>query len=135
MRVVLDPNVVVSALLLPGSTPDRVLQAALRGELTPVMAPPVLDEIREVARRPKFENLDSVAVELVLEALSSTEPSHEAKDVPRVTRDPDDDYLVALALANQVDVLVSGDRDLLEADIKGLRVRSPRQFVDEHLAG
>ena len=45
------------------------------------------------------------------------------------TRDSDDDYLVALALASRVDVLVSGDRDLIELADSGVLVQTPRDFL------
>lgn len=45
---------------------------------------------------------------------------------PAMTRDPKDDYLVALARAQTVDAIVSGDRDLLEAELSGVAVRTPR---------
>jgi len=48
----------------------------------------------------------------------------------RVCRDPDDDYLVALAEATDATFLVSGDKDLLEIDRPGLDVRSPRDAVE-----
>lgn len=54
-------------------------------------------------------------------------------DPPAVTRDSKDDYLVALARAQRVDAIVSGDRDLLEAELPDLAVWTPRRLV-EHLA-
>lgn len=61
-----------------------------------------------------------------------------ADEIPNYTADPDDDYLVALALASKADVLVSGDRHLLDLEsIKDgegrviARVLSPRKFLDE----
>ena len=49
-------------------------------------------------------------------------------DPPRVTRDRDDDYLIALAIAGAVDALVSIDKDLLEADTSVSVVRPARFF-------
>ncbi|MGZ6692293.1 MAG: putative toxin-antitoxin system toxin component, PIN family, partial [Solirubrobacteraceae bacterium] len=51
---------------------------------------------------------------------------------PAVCRDPDDDYLVALATAHTASVLVSGDDDLLAIDPSELEVEilTPRRFVD-----
>ena len=53
---------------------------------------------------------------------------------PAVCRDPDDDYLVALARAAVVDALVTGDRDLLELEDVRVAVITPRALV-ERLAG
>jgi putative PIN family toxin of toxin-antitoxin system len=49
---------------------------------------------------------------------------------PTVCRDPDDDYLVALARATLVDALVTGDRDLLELEDIGVAVITPRELVE-----
>ncbi|MCL2495397.1 MAG: putative toxin-antitoxin system toxin component, PIN family [Oscillospiraceae bacterium] len=54
MLVVLDTNVLVSALLNPGGTPDAVVQMCLRGEITPVINEEILFEYRDVLRRSKF---------------------------------------------------------------------------------
>jgi predicted nucleic acid-binding protein len=47
-----------------------------------------------------------------------------------VTRDRGDDYLVALALQERVDAIVSGDRNLLDAGVEALAVWSPRELAD-----
>jgi len=47
-----------------------------------------------------------------------------------ITRDPKDDYLVRLARSSAATALVSGDRDLLEADIGDVDVLTPRAFID-----
>src|SRR5579863_5304749 len=55
MRVVLDTNVVVSALLVPLGTQAAVLLLCLRGEVAFYVSPPVLGEYEEVLRRPRFK--------------------------------------------------------------------------------
>jgi predicted nucleic acid-binding protein len=61
--------------------------------------------------------------------------TEDADEVPAVTRDPDDDYLVALAYESEADVLVSGDRDLLETQGLDVEVISPREFVERLARG
>jgi predicted nucleic acid-binding protein len=51
-------------------------------------------------------------------------------DPVAVTRDPNDDYLVALAIAAQADALVSGDRDLTDLQDPPVSVLTPRTFLD-----
>lgn len=122
-------------MLSPGSAPDRVLQAGLGGTVTVIVSPRLLEEVREVTARPKFTWLEREEVERVLEGLAACETAADPDEVPAVTRDPDDDYLIALARGAAADVLVSGDLDLLEAGISDLAVLNPRGFVDEHLGG
>ncbi len=54
MRIVLDTNVLVSALLSPHGPPAQILQLILAGKLVPCLDLRILDEYRQVSRRPKF---------------------------------------------------------------------------------
>lgn len=55
----------------------------------------------------------------------------DAPQVPAVTRDPSDDQVIACAVAAQADYLVTGDDDMLVlAEHKGIRILTPRQFLD-----
>ena len=56
--------------------------------------------------------------------------SVRARRARTLTRDPDDDYLVALSQTSAADVLVSGDRDLLDLEIAGVEVLTPHAFVE-----
>lgn len=65
-----------------------------------------------------------------MELLAETVPDPPADACAGACRDPDDDYLVALAEAHGATLLVSGDKDLLEVDRPGLDVRTPRDALD-----
>ena len=54
----------------------------------------------------------------------------DAADQPVVTRDRKDDYLVALGRQENVDAIVSGDRDLLDAGLEEAPVWTPRELAD-----
>lgn len=97
-----------------------------------VVSPQLISEVAAVLARPKFERYvtpDEVADFLDMlrgDAIVHPDPA----DVERTTRDPRNDYLVALA--NTADaVLVSSDRDVLEADIGDVEVLSAREFLDQ----
>lgn len=87
--------------------------------------------VRTVMMRPRFRQYFTVeeAERLITDLWELALRVEDAEEVPAVTRDPDDDYLVALTRSAAADVLVSGDRDLLalQADVE---VISPREFVD-----
>jgi putative PIN family toxin of toxin-antitoxin system len=133
-RLVLDPGVYVSAAISGRGVPAQLLDLAIEGQAVLLISPLVVAELREVLSREKFRRyITHVEVEAFLEALTVLaeqvdDPVRESP-VP-ISRDPDDDYLVALTEATGATFLVSGDRDLLDLDRPGLDVRSPRDAVD-----
>jgi putative PIN family toxin of toxin-antitoxin system len=121
-RVVLDTNVLVAAAYDPGSASRRVVEACLKGELTAVLSPALRREYdlilaRAVRGRPYRERLHRL-----LETAEVVVPAASPRAVPG---DPDDDKLVAAALAAGA-VLVSNDAHLLAVDgHAGLEVTRP----------
>lgn len=115
-RVVLDPGVLVSALISPSGTPAKLLEDGRGGALELIVSPLLLGELEEVLEREKFRRYvdrDTVRDYIVLlrrDAVVADDPEDEP---PLRSADPDDDYLIALAF-NQKAVLVSGDRHLLD---------------------
>ena len=106
MRVVLDTNVLVSAVISRG-TPRQLFDLWREQRAFDLVVCPLL--------------LDELAVFLQTEADFVDDPI----DIPSVVTDRDDDYLVALALREHADILVSGDRDLLALDHRGIVVVRP----------
>jgi uncharacterized protein len=131
-RAVLDPGVLVSALITPTGIPAKLLLAARSVSFELIVSPLLLEELGSVLRREKFRryvDLDLVAAYLDLlrrDAQLAADP--EAPPPIRCT-DPDDDYLIALA-HSQNTALVSGDRHLLELAGK-IPVFSPAEFLSE----
>lgn len=135
MRVVLDTNVVVSAVFF-GGTPGRVLAAWSAGRFVLILSPAILDEYRRVGHELGLRHPDvNAAFEPVLALIAMNAIIVDAPAiVAPVSADPDDDKFLAAAAAAQASVIVSGDRDLLEVSgWRGIEVLSPRQFLDQHL--
>ena len=132
LRVVVEPGVLVSAVLSRTGPPSEVFEAWRGGEFDLVVSPALLRELEEVLLRPKFAAAlaeDDVRVyvdALAAEAVVLPDPA----DPPAVTDDPDDDYIVALALAAGADAIVSGDAHLLDLEEAIVPVLSPRSFVE-----
>lgn len=117
MRVVLNTNIVISALLWRGK-PYQLLETISHShELRLFASPALLEELADVLARPmatkRLALLGKTAAEVLADyqaALEVVEPSA----VPRaVLRDADDDQVIAAAFAAQADFIVSGDDDLL----------------------
>ena len=127
-RVVIDPNVLISALINPGGPPAELVQAWRDGFYEMVVCPELVAEVRDVVRRPKIaERIDDVAAAEFLAALpvaARNLPDPPAR--PGATRDPEDDYLIALAIEDDADLIVSGDAAVLDEGVEGPLRLSPR---------
>jgi putative PIN family toxin of toxin-antitoxin system len=134
-RVVLDPGVLVSAVMTPSGYPATLWQAVVDERLELVTCPHLLAELTEVVERPKFRRYFSTeeASAFVVEVAQRSQPMPDPFDFPATSRDRDDDYLLALASAAKVRALVSGDRDLTEIDQTDPPVLTPAQAVGQLL--
>lgn len=129
-RAVLDPGVLVSALITPTGRPAELLLSARAGGFDLVVSPLLLDELESVLQRQKFRryvDLDGVAAYLDLLRRDAQLAADPETPPPIRCMDPDDDYLIALA-HSQSAALVSGDSDLLELADK-IPVFSPAEFL------
>jgi putative PIN family toxin of toxin-antitoxin system len=133
LRVVADPGVLVSAVLSATGPPALIVDRWRAGDLDLVVSPKLLLELEEVLLRPRFraqvgeDDARAYVDALAAEALVVADP----EDVERVTRDPDDDYLVAPAIAARADVIVSGDADLTQLVEPPVPVLTPRELLDQ----
>lgn len=109
----------VSAVINPYGAPARVALAVADGAVTAVATQHLLDELAAVLIRPKFRRWISVADAIAfVESLGGHADLRADPGSPKTkVRDPDDDYLVALADAADV-VIVTGDNDLLTAGLE-----------------
>lgn len=134
MRVVLDTNVLISALLVGQSTSAQLVTAWRRGQFELLTCDLQLQEVRAVTRRDAARALirPALAGELInqLRAMAVWIDA-----LPRVERSPDpfDNFLLAMAEGGQANVLVSGDkRGVLTLKSHGpCRIVTVRQMVDE----
>lgn len=126
MRLLLDTNVVVAALVARG-TCHELLEHCVREHVV-VSSQSLLDELGGVLARKFRQRAADVqsARRLFAETFTLVEPG--VLDVP-ICRDPDDDVVLATALAGACDAIVTGDQDRLVLDpFRGIRVISPSAF-------
>lgn len=135
MRIVLDTNVALSALLWRG-TPYRLLQSIRQSEHDQIFSSPsLLEEFGEILVRPaatrRLAQLGRPAYELLAEYIDAVELATPVS-VPRVVvADPDDDHVIAAAVAAQADLLVTGDRALLAIGrYENVRIVSPAEAIE-----
>ena len=130
-RAVLDPNVLVSALISPSGTSARLLLELRAGAFELVTSPPLLTELEDVLGREKFRRYvtaeEAEAFVELLRGESVLVPDPEPPALP-LSEDPGDEYLITLARTAGVDALVSGDPHVLR-----LRSRIPAMTAGEFL--
>ena len=134
MRVVLDSNLIISALITGTGVPARVLEAWRRGRFLLVLSEEQLEELRRVTRYERVRPLiSSQAAGVLLNELRAH--AQMLADLPHVdwSPDPGDNFLLAMAQASEADVLVTGDkRDLLSLKVfQRTRIITARQFLTQ----
>lgn len=131
-RVVIDPNVFISATITPTGALGPIIRLIDDGTLVPVVTQHLVDEVVDVLGRPKLAKYvrpgAGAAFEEQMRRLG--EWHADVVDPPAVTRDPNDDYLVALALVAHAEALTSGDDDLHAAKDIGIEVLTPRELLE-----
>ena len=129
MRVVLDTNVIVSALIF-GGIPRGVLELVDAGQCDFFYSEPIQTEVRRVLSE-KFD-WSEAALEAALPVLWSM----GQLVVPRIAldavpADPDDNRILECAVEARAQVIVSGDRHLIALQrFRSIRIVSPRQFIE-----
>lgn len=139
MRVVLDTNVLLSALISPHGAPDTIYNAWRAAQFELVTSTVQLDELRRVSRYPKLKTIlpahrigamvNNMQRAIVLEHLPSLPEGIEVND-------PNDAFLFTMALTGEADYLVTGDRraGLLQLGSAGhARIVTPATFCAEAL--
>lgn len=116
MRAVVDTNVLIAGLLWRGP-PHALLQLVRAGALSLISSPTLPAELTDVIGRAKFDAILARTNTSRERSLAEIQRLTEVIDPPPlrqpVCRDPDDDQLLALAVAARADLIVSGDNDLL----------------------
>lgn len=137
MRVILDTNIFISALLSKHeeSTVKRIVRACLlQSDIILIFPTELKAEILSVweRKKPLQKLISRQELDSVLEQIEQiAEVPNPIKEITIHTRDPKDDYLIAYGLLEQVDYLVSGDKDLTVLEqIEGLQILSPVKFIE-----
>lgn len=139
LRVILDTNIIVSAVLIDKSNPNKILTAWQNKLFTLLISEKLLKEIQEILKREKIVQEYDLSQEEIgkliinLEKIAELIISLKEEKLPIHCRDPKDDMILSLAIFGNADYLVTGDKDLLdlknEKEIGKLKIVTPKEFL------
>ena len=127
----MDPNVFISATITPNGALGPLISLIDDGTLVPVVTQHLVDEVVDVLGRPKLSKYVNPGAGAAFAGQMHRlgEWHADIVDPPAITRDPKDDYLVALALATGAEAITSGDDDLHATRDIGVEVLTPRELL------
>lgn len=134
MRVVLDTNILFSALISPHGFPDKIYRAWRSARFEVVTSHEQLEEIRRASRYPKFQEVLQPAKVGVMVKNLQRAIVLERISIEFEADDPDDAFLLAMATAGKADYLVTGDHRsglLKRGNIERTRIVTPAVFCAE----
>ena len=132
LRIVLDTNVLVSALMGSGGPPDEVVQLVLRHEALLLIDARIIAEYDEVAARPKFSFTKATRFE-VLDAIIAIAEPVIASPLRLSLPNPDDRLFIEVAFAGAADYIITGNvKHFAPLPVSlNVQVRTPRQLMDD----
>ncbi len=133
MRVVLDTNILIGALITKGTPPDQLYRAWLRGEFDLVTSTEQIYELaRTLSRRRLQKYIDASEASVVVGHLGTRAIVIDRPPSVTLSTDPADNRILAAAIAGQVDFIVSGDRRHMLAlkEVEGIPLITAREAVE-----
>ncbi|MBW1838195.1 MAG: putative toxin-antitoxin system toxin component, PIN family [Deltaproteobacteria bacterium] len=132
LKMVLDTNVVISALLKTQSTPALIVSLALQGRIIFCLSENIFNEYEGVLAREKFKALNSRQVKRLLAELKNKAlfvvPE---KKLEIIKEDPEDNMFLECALEAEADFLITGNKKHFPfKTFKGISVVSPGEFIN-----
>lgn len=134
VRVVLDANVFISAVLYPSSNPGHILELVRQNAVQLLVSPDILAEVKAVLSYPHLRKLHHRGPKWIrafvqeLSALAQTTPGELLVDA--IKDDPSDNIYLACAVEGDADFVVSGDKHLKNLKTyQGIRILDPATFI------
>ena len=129
-RVVIDTNVLISGLLSTTSTPAQAVEKAV----TKAQLLATIETLRELIQKLHSPKLDRYVRrerrDALLERVASLVEIIDVLQAIRASRDPKDDKVLEAAVNGRADVIVTGDKDLLELNpFRGIAILTPADYL------
>jgi putative PIN family toxin of toxin-antitoxin system len=130
IKIVLDTNVLVSAIVFGGS-PRRIIESIIEGPVHLALSREILDELEGVLARKKFGMSPEIVRNVSNELESLCEIVAPRRRLTVITSDPYDNMVLECAAEAKADYIVSGDAHLLDfREFEGTKIVNPAQFLE-----
>lgn len=130
-RIVLDTNVVISAILATGF-PYLVVQLALSGRVECVLSPALLEEYHLTILKPKFRTVRSESQTIIDEIERNALLVHPKEPIDHIHTDISDNQVLMCAVAGSAQYIITGNtRHFLFSEFQGIKIVTPREFITE----
>jgi putative PIN family toxin of toxin-antitoxin system len=113
IKVVLDTNVLISAILF-GGKPRQILEKAIRGEMRLCLSEPILEELKGVLQRSKFDYSPEMIQFILTELTGIADFVNPSEMIDLVLEDPDDNRILECAVEAGANYIITGDIHLLK---------------------
>ncbi len=133
MRIVLDTNVLIGALITRGTPPDHLCHAWYRRQFDLVTSPAQLQEMARVISRPRMQKyINPTEAEDLIENLNTRALVVKNLPIISLSSDPADNLILATAIAGEADLIVTGDIKhlLVLGQAEGIPIVSPREALE-----
>ena len=133
VRIVLDTNILIAALITKSTPPDRLYQAWLRGEIELVTSTAQIAEVADVLARPRLQKyLDAAEAAAILGNIDTRAIILDHPPEVDLSPDPSHNPILAAAIAGRADLIVSGDKKHMLAlgAVEGIPIVAARDALD-----
>jgi putative PIN family toxin of toxin-antitoxin system len=113
LRAVLDTNILISAILF-GGKPRQILDKAIRGEIRLCLSEPILEELKGVLKRSKFDYSPEMIQFILTELTAIADFVNPSETINVVLEDPEDNRILECAVQAKANYVISGDFHLLK---------------------
>jgi len=131
LKVVLDTNVLISAVLF-GGNPRKILHHVIRGNVKLCISEQIIDELKRVLKRPKFGFSPEIIQLIVNELIMLSEFIIPRIKIDVIQVDPEDNKILECAAEAGANYIITGDIHLLELQsFKEIKIVNPAKFIEE----
>jgi len=137
IRIVIDTNILVSAILTPKGNPAKILKLILQGKLNLIISPAILEETRQVFHYPRLVKLmqkNKITFREIYDFLDKMTKvaviTPDKLEIDAIPADPADNKILACGLEGEADFIISGDHHLTDLKIfQGIKIVDPATFL------